>query len=210
MNPVRNMLIWAGVVASMLLIQPTVCLTAWLNEQMALPEFLKPVEIWMRTMEDTAQAHLQLFFNNTGLLFALYNLLVMAVMAGVGEEIFFRGALMSALKRRSSSVHAAIWISAIVFSAFHLQFYGFIPRLMLGAYFGYLVYFTGSIYPAILAHFINNAIIVAFMSIPSLKDTSFVTGNIMPGEVSAYVVATVVTLAVLALGAFRFKFRIEN
>jgi uncharacterized protein len=56
------------------------------------------------------------------------------------------------------NVHAAVWLTAIVFSVIHFQFYGFLPRVLLGALLGYLVIWTGSIWASILAHFANNAL----------------------------------------------------
>ena len=71
--------------------------------------------------------------------------------------MLFRGALQRSLGRWSGNLHVAIWITAILFSAMHMQFYGFLPRLALGALFGYLLIWTGTLWVPILAHFINNA-----------------------------------------------------
>ena len=81
----------------------------------------------------------------------------------------------------TSNPHTIIWIAAILFSAFHLQFYGFLPRMILGAYFGYLLYWSKSIWIPVFAHFVNNAFAVIGMSDSRLKDNEFVTGDI-PAE----------------------------
>ena len=56
--------------------------------------------------------------------------------------------------------HIAIWITAIIFSAVHFQFYGFIPRVLLGAFFGYLALWSGSLWLPIFAHALNNSLVV--------------------------------------------------
>jgi membrane protease YdiL (CAAX protease family) len=90
-------------------------------------------------------------------------LLVIAVLPAIGEELVFRGLIQNELNKLTKNVHIAIWLSAILFSAFHLQFFGFLPRVLLGALFGYLYYWSGNLTMAILAHFTNNA--VAIMSL---------------------------------------------
>ncbi len=87
-------------------------------------------------------------------------LFVIAVLPAIGEELVFRGLIQNELKRLTQNVHVAIWVSALLFSAFHLQFFGFVPRLLLGALFGYLYYWSGNLSMAVLAHFTNNAVAV--------------------------------------------------
>lgn len=87
----------------------------------------------------------------------LINLFVVALVPAICEEIAFRGVLQSQLAKATRNPHVAIWLSAFIFSFVHFQFYGFIPRMLLGAFFGYLVIHSGSIWAAVLAHFINNA-----------------------------------------------------
>lgn len=93
-------------------------------------------------------------------------LLVVAVLPGICEEFAFRGVLQSQLAKGFKNVHLGIWVSAFIFSAIHFQFYGFIPRMLLGAFFGYLVIHTGSIWTAVVAHTLNNgyAVVSAYMA----------------------------------------------
>lgn len=142
-------------------------LVAW-NEGLHLPEFLQEAERWMRASEDSAKMVTDRLMAGTSGLDLFLNLIIVAVLAGVGEELFFRGLLMSiftdALKSKSGLVlkpwvmHVSIWTIAILFSAIHMQFFGFFPRLIIGAWFGYLLWWTGSIWVPILAHFANNAL----------------------------------------------------
>ena len=127
------------------------------NQKMVLPEFLKGIERWMKEKEDAAmQMTIQLITARNNFDF-IVNLIMIAVLPAIGEELMFRGGLQRSMNKMFNNPHAAIWISAIIFSAIHVQFYGFIPRMLLGAGFGYLYYYSGNIWYAITAHFINNA-----------------------------------------------------
>jgi uncharacterized protein len=88
------------------------------------------------------------------------NLFTIAFLAAFVEELFFRGMLQQTLTEAKLNHHIAIWITAAVFSAIHIQFYGFLPRMFLGAILGYLFFYTGSIWVSIAAHFVNNALVV--------------------------------------------------
>ncbi len=87
-------------------------------------------------------------------------LVAVAILPAICEELTFRGVLQPLFARWTGSAHVGIWISALLFSAIHLQFQGFLPRMILGAGLGYLVYYSGSLWPAIVAHFLNNAMAV--------------------------------------------------
>ena len=112
---------------------------------------------WMRAAEDRAadMTKYMTTFESTGSF--LLGLLVIAVIPAIGEEIVFRGFIQRQLAAGLGQPHLAIWISAILFSAIHLQFFGFVPRMLLGALFGYLYYWSGNITIPITAHFVNNA-----------------------------------------------------
>ncbi len=132
-----------------------------LNSGMKFPEWLAGMEDWMRLKEDEA-AEL------TGLLIAsdtagvmLLNLFIIAVLPAIGEELFFRGVLQRIFYGFFKSPHFSIWVMAALFSAIHLQFYGFIPRFILGLSFGYLYYWGKTLWLPVIAHFVNNATAVA-------------------------------------------------
>lgn len=130
------------------------------NKNMKLPTFLSGVESWMQQQELRLEKLTEFLVTFTGLPQLLIALLVIGVIAAVGEEILFRGLVQRLLKRAWGNAHLAIWVSAIIFSTIHFQFYGFFPRILLGALFGYIYYWTGNISSAILAHFTNNAFTV--------------------------------------------------
>ena len=96
--------------------------------------------------------------------FAL-TLFTIALLPALCEEIAFRGVLMPRLARYTGNVHVAVWVSAALFSAIHMQFFGFVPRMLIGAWLGYLTIHSGRLWPAVVAHFINNgaAVVAAYV-----------------------------------------------
>ena len=86
----------------------------------------------------------------------LVGIFVIAVLPAVGEELVFRGIVQRQFHALVGNPHVAIWLAAFIFSAIHLQFFGFFPRLILGALFGYIYYWSGNLWYAIFAHFVNN------------------------------------------------------
>lgn len=184
----------ALVLVSMVLMSPTTTLTALLNKQMILPSFMAPIENWMQTQEALAEQLTNTLLAGDGLLIVLSNLLVMAVMAGITEEFLFRGALQRIIGQWTTNHHIVIWSAAIIFSAFHLQFYGFLPRMLLGAYFGYLLYWSRNIWVPVFAHFVNNAFAVIGMSDSRLKENEFISGDISNANLLPYSALAVITL----------------
>jgi membrane protease YdiL (CAAX protease family) len=145
------------VLAIMIVSMPFMEWTVIWNQKMVLPDFLQKIEEWMKEKEAVAmKMTIQLITVRSNFDF-IVNLVMIAVLPAIGEELMFRGGVQRSLNRAFNNPHLAIWLSAIIFSAIHLQFYGFVPRMLLGAGFGYLYYYSGSIWYAILAHFINNA-----------------------------------------------------
>lgn len=155
-NPMPGKYLW-GSVALIFLGIPTINALAWLNGQMVLPEFLETIERLFQSLEENA-ADLTAALTETGDMGDLLaNLFVIAFLASLGEEMIFRGLLLPIFARWTGSKHLGVWISAVLFSAMHLQFYGFLPRLVLGALLGYLFLWSRSIWAPIVAHFTNNA-----------------------------------------------------
>ena len=140
-------------------------LVSW-NEQIRLPESLSGLEQLMQQMEAQADQLLQNFltYQNGAWWVLLLNLLVLAVLPAIGEELTFRGVLQQLLVSRKSKVesreHVAVWVTAFIFSFIHFQFYGFIPRLLLGALLGYVLLWSGNIRYSMIMHGTNNALSV--------------------------------------------------
>lgn len=126
-----------------------------------LPSFMAGLESAMEEMEIRATAQLMKLLGDTSIGVLLANIVVFAIIPAICEELFFRGFIQQKLGRVAGP-HAAIWITAAIFSLMHLQFYGFFGRLFLGALLGYLLYRSGSLWPSIIAHFTYNVINVVF------------------------------------------------
>ena len=175
--------ILAVVCLSTLLLSPTVSLTGYFNSQMHLPESMAAIEEWMKSTEEVAEALVKKMMAGKGVVNFIINLFVIAVVAGVTEEFLFRGAFLHIIRQKIKNHHVAIWIVAILFSAIHLQFYGFVPRMLLGAFLGYLVYWTNNIWVPVFAHFFHNAFAFIGMSSDSLKDNVIFTDEIAPEDI---------------------------
>ena len=158
-TPIRSPFIWLGVILLMPLALPAVNWLKSLNDMVVLPHFMSGVELWMQQMEHQSELLTEKFLSVSSYSALALNLLVMAAIPALGEELFFRGILQTVLGEKLNR-HLAVWITAFIFSAIHLQFYGFLPRFLLGASLGYLFLFSGSIWASIVAHFINNALAV--------------------------------------------------
>lgn len=126
------------------------------NKALIFPDFMSQFENWAISKEKQL-AKLTVFlisfesFNEY-----LIGVLAIAIVPGILEEFFFRGILQKNILLISKNHHFAIWITAIIFSFIHLQFYGFFPRMIMGVLFGYIFYWSGSLTYPIIAHIFNN------------------------------------------------------
>ena len=127
------------------------------NQAIHLPASFSSLEDWMRQKETDAGKLTMAFFQDKSMIGLIVNLLVMGLVAALSEELFFRGLLQQIMIKNKLNMHVAIIVTAILFSAFHLQFFGFLPRLFLGIVLGYLYHITQNLWVSITAHFFNNA-----------------------------------------------------
>lgn len=130
------------------------------NEGIVFPEALAGLESKFRQMEESAKAVTDTFLSGTSMGDLLINIAIVGFAAAIVEEVFFRGALQQLLCKWFGNGHAAVWITAFIFSAIHLQFYGFIPRLFMGAILGYLFYYSRNLWVPIFYHLVNNSAVV--------------------------------------------------
>ncbi len=168
---------WRNLLLVTLLIFTSMPLIGWLaelNQAMHLPYWLTGLEAWMKSSEANATKITEAFFMTGSFWGLLLNMLMIAVLPAIGEEFLFRGVFMRIFIRWLNNNHAGIWIAAILFSAIHMQFYGFIPRLLLGAAFGYIFIWTGNIWIPVAAHFVQNAtsVMVAWLAGRGIISTS--------------------------------------
>jgi len=178
-----------------------------LNQHMRLPAFMSGIEEWMQSSEASLKKVTEAFMVDKTAGGLILNLFVIAFMAALSEELFFRGVLQKALIGFTKNVHAGIWIGAFLFSAFHMQFYGFLPRLLMGAVLGYLFVWSGSIWLSTWAHFVNNgaAVLLAWLqqrgALGEDSDNIGTTGN----NDSLFVIASVVMVTGLLVAVHRVE-----
>lgn len=149
-------------VVIMLVSMPFISLITHVNQLLILPNWLSGLESWMQNLEKSAQETTNLLLAGTSIWAYLGNILVIGVFAAVAEEFFFRGALQQLLVKLFKNKHAGVWMTAFIFSLMHLQFYGFLPRIVLGVLLGYLFVYSKNLWIPILIHFLNNALVVTF------------------------------------------------
>lgn len=150
------------VILIMIIGLPVINLLAMWNLQIDLPQWLNSVEEWMKATEETAKKLTDMFLTTDSIGGFLINLLMIAILPAVGEELLFRGILQRFLIEWLRNKHVGVLIASILFSALHLQFFGFFPRLLFGILFGYLFLWSKNLWLPILAHFVNNGVAVIF------------------------------------------------
>lgn len=163
---------------------PGINLLAALNNSLVLPDSMRFIEEYLRQMEEEAALLTERFLQADDLWIMFVNMGLMAVLPALAEEMSFRGVLqqllsgkaeLSSPRRISMRTHVAIWLTAVIFSAIHMQFYGFLPRMLMGALFGYVFVWTGSLWVPIVMHFVNNGMAVLLYYILSSKGVAMDT-----------------------------------
>ena len=144
------------VIAIIYFANPFINFLTEINSNLALPEWMSPVELWMKNSEDQAAKITDAFLLSSSLSTLFTNILMIGILPALGEELLFRGIVQQLFKKKFGNAHLAIWISAAIFSALHMQFFGFLPRLFLGAMFGYMLEWSGTLWLPVIAHFVNN------------------------------------------------------
>lgn len=157
----RKMPIWAllGIVAMFTALPFNNLLTEW-NEGFTLPETMAGLEEYFRKAQDMADDLMTKFLEVGSIGGLIANILMIAALAAIGEELLFRSVIQPFMIRICRNAFVGILVTSVLFSAMHFEFYGFIPRIVLGIILGYMFYLTGSIWSSMLMHFVNNATIV--------------------------------------------------
>ncbi len=147
-------------VGMMVSVIPLINYLAEVNMRMEFP--IPSVDRLLRNMESDAEQIMRAFTATKSFWGLLVNLFMIGVLAAIGEELIFRGLFQRLITQIVKNPHLAILITAILFSAFHFQFFSFLPRFVLGLILGYLMYLGRSIWFPIIAHFVNNAMGVIY------------------------------------------------
>ena len=181
-------------------------LVEW-NSNLSLPTSFQSIESWMRNSEQEAEKITEAFLkvNSTSDLFL--NIFIIAFLPALGEELFFRGLIQKFFSQMTKNIHAGIILTAVLFSAIHMQFFGFVPRMALGILLGYLLVWSGNLWLPVAAHFINNAGAVIFSYLEQQKIM-----GVNPDEIGIHEGETqLIIFSIIITGVLLFLlFRIEN
>lgn len=193
-------LLFIGVLLMFVSLPITNQLATW-NENMHLG--LPKLEDWLQNMEKAATevTERMLRVNTIGGL--LYNLLIIALIPAMGEELTFRGVVQQALVKGCKNVHVGVILSAAIFSFIHFQFYGFLPRMFLGILLGYMFYITGSLWMSILMHFVNNGSVVLIYYLNNKGITNLDAEHFGSVESVGLIIASVVVTVTLLVWSWR-------
>jgi len=177
-----------------------------MNMRMILPHWLSGVEQWMKETEEKAAELTDAFLKVKGIGGLSFNLFMIALLPAIGEELLFRGVIQRIFTRMTRSHHGGIWIAAIMFSALHMQFYGFVPRMLLGVLFGYMLVWSGSMWLPIVGHFLNNAFAVIILFLIDKNMANPKLEEIGAGSDSYYLAA----ISLVLILVFMFIIKKEN
>lgn len=195
-QPVKP-IFWLLAIVAMFVAIPAVEYIGALNQKM---NFGAETQQWMKNMEEEAAKQIQFMLSKHTPTELILNLIFVSLFAGIGEEIFFRGILQRLFIRAFKNPWMGIVLTAAIFSAFHFQFFGFFPRLMLGIVLGVIYWYSGNLWTAILAHFIydGSIIVLAYLnpSIVKNPDQSIISS----GNLAAYgLISLALTIVVIWL-----------
>ncbi|MBU1008712.1 MAG: CPBP family intramembrane metalloprotease [Bacteroidetes bacterium] len=203
---------WAMVAALLLMFTalPLIHEMGEWNKLMKLPQWLSGLEDWMKEKEELAGVLTEAFLRVNAWYLLLFNLLMIALIPAVGEELVFRSVLQPLLGKGLRSIHAGIVISALLFSAMHMQFYGLLPRFALGLLLGYAYYWSGSIWLPMAMHFVNNgaAVVVYYLHFNGFIETAMEDFGTPQG--SLMLIVSMLLSAALVYGLYRLKLPIAS
>ncbi len=208
-RPDMRLLLYA--VAVMIVSMPVMNAIVMWNESLTLPDSLHDVESWMRMTEENARRSVETLLGGSTVGDLVVSIFLIGILAGLSEEIYFRGTMQRLLASEKLNAHSAIWITAIIFSIFHFQFFGFFPRLILGAFFGYLLYWSGSLWLPVAVHALNNTIVVVTSWYTKINPDSSIAGVDRIGTDSPSLMSFSIVLSAFFLYALsRRSSRLKN
>jgi membrane protease YdiL (CAAX protease family) len=191
------------VIAFMLFFLPVVDITGYFNQKMTLPSSMASLEKWIRDTEEQNGALLKIILDMKTTGDYLVSVLIVALFPAIAEEFFFRGCMQRIFEHMTKNLHASVWITAFIFSFMHFEFLGFLPRFLLGAGLGYLYVWSGSIWPSVLAHFLNNGFAVTGLYLYQHKLIAGDPDNGQPMFSQMWIYAISLIISILVLLVYR-------
>jgi membrane protease YdiL (CAAX protease family) len=131
--------------------------SGWLSQVNEMIPISKTAENYFRGLEDEYNKEMLTIANMKTVPDYLVSLFVIALLPAIFEEMLFRGSLQPIMINITRNAFAGILITSILFSAIHVSYYGFLPRLALGLIIGYIFYFSRNLWLSSLTHFLYNA-----------------------------------------------------
>lgn len=177
---------------------PVTSLAGQLNSGMVLPDWLSGVEEWMKDKEEYADHLLDQLMAPETFPGIWLNIVIIAALPAISEELIFRGVFQKIFQNLFRSGNFPVWFTAFLFSAIHLQFYGFLPRFILGLIFGYLFLWSRNLWLPIIAHFINNAVPAAGAYTKGWEAINSPLNESPEGQISGTIIALVIGIMILA------------
>ena len=176
-------------------IMPLNSILAEWNAGLKLPESLSALEQMIKDMQESASAMIEKFVSVDTIGGLMLNLFMIAGLAALGEELLFRSIIQTSLIKICKNAHVGILIASAIFSFIHLEFYGFVPRLILGMLLGYMFYFSGSIWIPMLMHFLNNGTVVLIYFLNNKGITNIDVDTFGQTSIPILIVSIVVMIA---------------
>jgi uncharacterized protein len=173
------------------------------NANMHLPKSMHSMEEFFKKTEDQRMVLTKFLTDFESPLEFIIAIIVIGILAGIGEEVFFRGVIQPKMQLYTRNAHLGVWLTAFIFSAIHIQFYGFFPRMLLGAIFGYLYLYSGSLLYPIIAHILNNSFTVVLLYLAKLGKIEFDMEQ--TGQVSLPYAIIGLVLLILSMKVFKEK-----
>jgi hypothetical protein len=171
------------------------------NQHMDLPPFLDELEKQMQASEAVRSELTKKLTDFRNVPQLLAGLFVIGLIPAIGEELVFRGLIQSKLIKMFGNVHVGVWAAGFIFSFIHFQFYGFVPRMLLGVLFGYLYVWSGNIWYPIIGHFTNNGFTLVMYYLYQKKTV----GVNIDDTASVSLRTTLISFAVLVFLLYIFK-----
>ncbi|MDQ1089404.1 membrane protease YdiL (CAAX protease family) [Siphonobacter sp. SORGH_AS 1065] len=191
-------LIWAAVLVLVISYIPFNSLIFEWNQKLPLPE-------WMVNSEKQLETLTKFLTQFPDFLHFIVGIFVIAVLPALGEELLFRATLQKLFQRWWGSPHLAVWLAAAIFSAYHMQFMGFFPRMILGAMFGYLYLWSRNLWIPVFAHFVNNGFVVLMIYLRGQKLVDIDVENNESIPLTSALVSGVIALSLMRIIYTRLK-----
>lgn len=195
-----------GIVAMFTVLPFNAWVAKW-NENIVFPESMAAWESKLKALHGTYETTSDLLMNGSNLVIGI---VIFGLLAAISEEFLFRSVIQKALVKLFKNAHIGIIVTALVFSAFHTDFYGFFPRFILGLMLGYMFWMSGSIWASIIMHFTNNATIVMLYFLNKKEVINIDVESVGSTNNAFFIVLSLVVTVTIFIVCNRLKCKNDN